>query len=183
MAMGPLATIDLAGLDVLHLMDKAHATRRPSKERASPILEQLYERGRLGQKAGVGYYRYEGRKRSTDPEVIALIEQTSAELGVERRKISPEEIIARLLHPLINEGARLLEEGIALRPGDIDIVYVHGYGFPAYRGGPMFWGQTIGLDKVVETARARAAVHGPRWAPAPLLLNLVQSGEPLIAPR
>ena len=183
MAMGPLATIDLAGLDVLHLMDKAHATRRPTKERASPILERLYEHGRLGQKAGMGYYRYEGRKRATDPEVIALIEQTSAELGIARRKISPDEIIARLLHPLINEGARLLEEGIALRPGDIDIVYVHGYGFPAYRGGPMFWGQTIGLDKVVDTARERAAVHGPRWATAPLLLNLIHSGEPLIPPR
>ena len=139
MAMGPLATIDLAGLDILHLMDKAHATRRPSKERASPILERLYERGRLGQKAGMGYYRYDGRKRSVDPEVITLIEQASRELGITRRKIPADEIVARLLHPLVNEGARLLGEGIALRPGDVDIVYVHGYGFPAYRGGPMFW--------------------------------------------
>ncbi len=183
MAMGPLAMIDLAGLDVLHLMDKAHAAKRPAGERASPILDRLYERGRLGQKSGAGYYRYDGRERSGDPDVIALIEETSEELGITRRHVPPEDIVARLLHPLINEGLRILEEGVALRPGDIDVVYVAGYGFPKYRGGPMFWGQTIGFDAVFETVRERAAVHGRRWSPTRLLERLAQSGDDLIPPR
>ena len=180
MAMGPLATIDLAGVDVVHLINKARAPLLAKGERISPIIERLHFHGRLGQKTGAGYYAYDGRKRSRDPETMGIIEHVSKELHITRRKISSGEIIARLLHPMINEGARILEQRIALRPGDIDVLYVHGYGFPAYRGGPMFWGQSIGLDTVIETARQCAERHGPRWAPAPLLEKLVENGEPLI---
>jgi 3-hydroxyacyl-CoA dehydrogenase len=132
--------------------------------------------GRLGQKSGKGFYRYEGRKRIVDPEVTALIEEVSRELGIRRRAIPDEEILDRLLHPLINEGARILEEGIAIRASDIDVVYVYGYGFPAYKGGPMFWGEESGLARVVETMRRLAPTHGARWRPAPLLERLALEG-------
>jgi 3-hydroxyacyl-CoA dehydrogenase len=174
-AMGPLAVRDLAGNDVGLMIRKRR--KLPPDERTSPILERLVERGRLGQKAGKGYYRYEGRARLPDPEVIALIEDVSRELGIQRRSIPDEEILARLLHPLVNEGAKVLADGTALRAGDIDIVYVYGYGFPAYRGGPLFWADTIGLDKVIATMQRLAPSHGTRWAPAPLLLKLAASGR------
>ncbi len=180
MAMGPLATIDLAGVDVVQLINKARAPLLPKGERVSPIIERLHFHGRLGQKTAKGYYAYDGRKRSPDPEAMGIIEHVSKELHIKRRKISSGEIVARLLHPMINEGARILEEHIALRPGDIDVLFVHGYGFPAYRGGPMYWGQSTGLEHVIETARDCAKRHGPRWAPAPLLETLVAKGEPLI---
>jgi 3-hydroxyacyl-CoA dehydrogenase len=174
-AMGPLAVRDLAGNDVGFMIRKGR--RLPADERWSPILERLVAQGRLGQKSGRGFYRYEGRARIPDPEVTALIEDVSRALGIERRAIPDEEILARLLHPLVNEGARIVAEGIAMRPGDIDVVYVHGYGFPAYRGGPMFWAEQAGLARVVETMRRLAPTHGARWAPAPLLEQLVASGK------
>ena len=174
-AMGPLAVRDLAGNDVgLSIRQRRQL---PADERTSPLLARLVERGRLGQKAGKGYYRYEGRTRHPDPEVSALIEEISRELGVQRRHITSEEILARLLHPLVNEGARILAEKIASRASDIDLVYVNGYGFPAYRGGPMFWADTIGLEKVVTTMQSLAPTHGTRWAPAPLLFALATSGR------
>jgi 3-hydroxyacyl-CoA dehydrogenase len=175
LAMGPLAVRDLAGNDVGFMIRKGR--RLPADERWSPILERLVAQGRLGQKSGRGFYRYEGRARIPDPEVTALIEDVSRGLGIERRAIPDEEILARLLHPLVNEGARIVAEGIAMRPGDIDVVYVHGYGFPAYRGGPMFWAEQAGLARVVETMRRLAPTHGARWAPAPLLEQLVASGK------
>ena len=174
-AMGPLAVRDLAGNDVGFMIRKGR--RLPADERWSPILERLVAQGRLGQKSGRGFYRYEGRTRIPDPEVTALIEDVSRTLGIERRAIPDEEILARLLHPLVNEGARIVAEGIAMRPGDIDVVYVHGYGFPAYRGGPMFWAEQAGLARVVETMRRLAPSHGARWRPAPLLEQLVASGK------
>jgi 3-hydroxyacyl-CoA dehydrogenase len=174
-AMGPLAVRDLAGNDVGLMIRKRR--KLPPDERTSPILERLVERGRLGQKAGRGYYRYEGRTRLADPEVSALIEDVSRELGVRRRAISDDEILARLLHPLVNEGAKILADGTALRAGDVDVVYVYGYGFPAYRGGPLFWADTIGLDQVIATMQRLAPSHGARWAPAPLLLELAASGR------
>ena len=174
-AMGPLAVRDLAGNDVgLSIRQRRQL---PADERTSPLLARLVERGRLGQKAGKGYYRYEGRTRHPDPEVSALIEEISRERGVQRRHITSEEILARLLHPLVNEGARILAEKIAGRASDIDLVYVNGYGFPAYRGGPMFWADTIGLEKIVTTMQSLAPTHGTRWAPAPLLLELAVSGR------
>jgi 3-hydroxyacyl-CoA dehydrogenase len=173
-AMGPLAVRDLAGNDIGWAIRKGR--RLPPDERWSPILERLVAAGRLGQKSGRGFYRYEGRARLADPEVLALIEQVSRELGIGRRAIPDEEILDRLLHPLVNEGARIVEEGIALRAGDVDVVYVNGYGFPAWRGGPMYWAQQSGLDRVVATMRRLAPTHGARWRPAALIERLAASG-------
>jgi 3-hydroxyacyl-CoA dehydrogenase len=174
-AMGPLAVRDLAGNDVGWLIRKAR--KLPPDERFSPILERLVTAGRLGQKAGRGFYRYEGRTRIPDPQVLGLIEAVSRDLGITRRNIPDEEILQRLLHPLVNEGARILEEGIALRAGDIDVVYINGYGFPAWRGGPMYWAQTQGLERVVSTMQGLAKTHGKRWGPAPLLKQLAESAR------
>lgn len=174
-AMGPLAVRDLAGNDVGLRIRKAR--RLPPDERTSPILARLVELGRLGQKSGKGFYRYEGRTRVPDPDVLALIESVSRELGVTRRAIPDEEIRDRLLHPLVNEGARILEEGIARHPGDIDVVYVHGYGFPGWRGGPMYWAEQAGLAKVVATMQRLAPTHGSRWRPAALLERCAAAGR------
>ena len=166
-AMGPLAVRDLAGNDVGFMIRKGR--RLPADERFSPILERLVAAGRLGQKVGRGFYRYEGRTRVADPEVLGLIEEVSRELHIKRRAIPDQEILDRLLHPLVNEGARIVEEGIALRASDIDVVYVNGYGFPAWRGGPMYWGQAAGLSRVVHTMEQLAKTHGARWGPTALL--------------
>ena len=174
-AMGPFAMRDLAGNDVGFLIRKGR--KLPADERWSPILERIVGTGRLGQKSGKGFYRYDGRTRIVDPEVTALIEGVSRELGIRRREIPDEEILDRLLHPLVNEGARILEEGIAIRAGDIDVVYVYGYGFPASRGGPMFWAEQSGLARVVDTMRRLAPSHGARWRPAPLLERLAAAGQ------
>ncbi len=174
-AMGPLAVRDLAGNDVGFLIRKGR--RLPPDERWSPILERLVAEGRLGQKSGKGFYRYEGRTRIADPQVTALIEAVSRERGIERRQIPEEEILERLLHPLVNEGARIVDEGIAIRASDIDVVYVNGYGFPAYKGGPMFWAEQAGLERVVRTMQRLAPTHGARWRPAPLLERLVAEGR------
>jgi 3-hydroxyacyl-CoA dehydrogenase len=173
-AMGPLAVRDLAGNDVGFAIRKRRLL--PADERWSPILERLVQAGRLGQKSGHGYYRYEGRARIPDPAVLELIEGVSRELGIARRPIADAEILERLLHPLINEGARLLEEGIAQRASDIDLVYVNGYGFPAWRGGPMYFGEQAGLARVVETMRRLSATHGQRWRPAALLERVAAAG-------
>ena len=174
-AMGPLAVRDLAGNDVGYLIRKGR--RIPSDERFSPILQRVYEAGRLGQKTGKGFYRYEGRTRIPDPQILTLIEGVSRDLGITRREIPDEEILTRLLHPLVNEGAKIVAEGIAIRAGDVDVVYVNGYGFPAYRGGPMFWAEQTGFGAVVETMRRLAPTHGQRWRPAPLLEELAASGK------
>ena len=174
-AMGPFAMRDLAGNDVGFMIRRGR--KLPADERWSPILERIVSAGRLGQKAGKGFYRYEGRTRIVDPEVTALIESVSRELGIRRREIPDEEILDRLLHPLVNEGARILEEGIAIRASDIDVVYVYGYGFPAYRGGPMFWAEQSGLQRVVDTVRRLAPTHGARWRPAALLERLAAAGQ------
>jgi 3-hydroxyacyl-CoA dehydrogenase len=115
--------------------------------------------------------------------VTALIEGVSRQLGTRRRDIPDEEILDRLLHPLVNEGARILEEGIALRAGDIDVVYVYGYGFPASKGGPMFWAEQSGLARVVETMRRLAPTHGARWSPSPLLERRAATGQGFGAAR
>ena len=174
-AMGPLAMRDLAGNDV------GWAIRRnrtlPPDERWSPILERMVAEGRLGRKSGHGFYRYEGGKRRHSPETLALIESVSRELGIERRVVGDEEILARLLHPLVNEGAKILAEGIALRSGDIDVVYIHGYGFPAYKGGPMYWAEREGLDAVIATLERLAPTHGRRWRPAERLIEAARAGS------
>ena len=180
-AMGPFAMRDLAGNDVGFLIRKGR--KLPADERWSPILERIVGTGRLGQKSGKGFYRYDGRTRIVDPEVTTIIEGVSHELGIRRREIPDEEILDRLLHPLVNEGARILEEGIAIRAGDIDVVYVYGYGFPASRGGPMFWAEQSGLARVVDTMRRLAPSHGARWRPAPLLERLAAAGQGWSAAR
>ncbi len=147
MAMGPLAVGDLAGLDVGWRIRKEYQHLTPKDQRVPLVADRLCERGHYGQKTGAGWYRYpEGSRTPTpDPEVEQLIEECARSAGITRRKISPAEIIERTVYALVNEGARILEEGFALRASDIDIVYVHGYGFPAYRGGPMWYADTVGL--------------------------------------
>ena len=143
------------------------------------MADRLCEIGRYGQKTGKGWYKYdENRKPSPDPEVTALIEKTAREFGIERRSITQEEIIERTIYALVNEGARILEEGIALRAVDIDIVYLNGYGFPAWRGGPMFYADTIGLENVLKKIQEFERRHGSDlWAPAPLLERLARAGK------
>jgi 3-hydroxyacyl-CoA dehydrogenase len=179
MALGPLATGDLSGLDVGWRVRKAFQHLDPPGTR--PFLADfLCERGRFGQKTGAGWYRYEPGSRTPipDPEVERLVAERAAANGTRPRPVGPEEIVERAVLALVNEGARILEEGIALRAGDIDIVYVHGYGFPAHRGGPMWYADTLGLpsvhDRLVELARE----HGDRWTPAPLLARLAREGRP-----
>jgi 3-hydroxyacyl-CoA dehydrogenase len=173
MAMGPLAVGDLAGLDVGYKARQA-LPDRPDHP-ATHVADQLVEMGRMGQKTGAGYYRYdpETRKRLADPEVEALIRAEAERLGIEPRTISDEEIVARVIYPLINEGARILEEGIAQRASDIDIVYIYGYGFPAHCGGPMFYADTVGTKAVYDKiCEFRDSLREVDWQPAPLLEKL-----------
>ena len=179
MAMGPIAVGDLAGLDIGY---KARQARTDVVQDAKThcIATALVEMGRMGQKTGAGYYKYDAatRARQNDPEVEALIREKAKELGIEQREISKQEIIDRLFFPLINEGALILEEGIAQRPGDIDIVYLYGYGFPVAKGGPMFYADEVGLKKVVERINEFAGTLGEEyWKPAPLLVKLANEGK------
>jgi 3-hydroxyacyl-CoA dehydrogenase len=178
MAMGPLAVGDLAGLDVGWRIRKEHAHLQKPGVRYPKVADRLCEMGRYGQKTGAGWYKYdENRNRIPDPEVDALIEQVAAEQGVKRRAITEEEIIERTQYALINEGAKILEEGIALRAVDIDIIYINGYGYPAWRGGPMWYGDTVGLKKVYERVNQFHKEHGELWEPAPLLKRLAEEGK------
>jgi 3-hydroxyacyl-CoA dehydrogenase len=178
MAMGPLATGDLAGLDVGWRIRKEYRHLQKPGLRQPFTEDRLCELGRFGQKTGAGWYKYdENRKASADPEVAALIRKWTSEAGIPQRQISSEEIVDRCLYALVNEGARILEEGYALRAVDIDIIYLHGYGFPAYRGGPMWYADTVGLKKVYERIREFQQRHGGWWEPAPLLKRLAEQGE------
>jgi len=177
MAMGMFAVDDLAGIDVAWRVrqELGHFTEPGVRK---PLVEDwLYAMGRYGQKTGKGWYTYgEDRKPRTDPEVLALIEQASREAGIVRRTIDGREIVERSVYALINEGARVLEEGFALRASDIDVIYVNGYGFPAWRGGPMFFADLTGLDRVLATIERFHREFGPRWRPAPLLQQLAREG-------
>lgn len=179
MAMGPLAVGDLAGLDVGWRIRKEYKHLVPAGERDTLVADRLCEMGRYGQKTGAGWYRYEsgGRTPVSDPEVEKIIEESARQAGIGRREIAPEEIVERTVYALVNEGALILEEGIALRAVDIDIIYVNGYGFPAYRGGPMWYADTVGLKKVYDRIRALEQQHGSLWKPAPLLRKLAESGR------
>lgn len=174
MPMGPVAMRDMAGIDVSVLVRKERIKTLPPGERLSPLQERMFEAGRLGQKNGRGFYRYEGRKRLPDPEAQAIIDAAARELGIAKREFTDEQIRDRLFMPLVNEGAKELEEGIAIRASDIDVTYVNGYGFPRLRGGPMHWGESIGLDKVLAMAEQLGADYGPRWRPSQLLERLVR---------
>jgi 3-hydroxyacyl-CoA dehydrogenase len=178
-AMGIFAVHDMAGNDVGYPTRKAQMATRPTDRRWNDIIMKLVELGRLGQKSGQGWYRYEAgdRRPLRDPELEAWIVAESARMGIQRRPIGDEEILERCLYGMVNEGARLLEHGIALRPSDIDIVYLTGYGFPAAQGGPMFMADRIGLPKVLAAVRRLHAEHGFWWQPAPLLERLVAEGR------
>lgn len=176
MAMGPNAVMDLAGIDVGWRVDQERKSSLPPGLRQPLVSSQLYEMNRYGQKTGAGWYRYEGRQALPDPTVQALIESTAEQAGIQRREISDTEILERTVYALINEGARILAEGIALRPVDIDITYVYGYGFPAWRGGPMMFADTEGLQKVYQRTCHYHQQHGPWWEPAPLLQELANRG-------
>jgi 3-hydroxyacyl-CoA dehydrogenase len=167
MAMGPLAMSDLAGIDVgWRIRQESRHLEKPGVRRPL-VADRLYELGRYGQKTGRGFSIYDAnRKPSPDPEVAEIARQ----VGVEQRAIGREEIVERCIYALINEGACILEEGIALRAVDIDVVYLNGYGFPAWRGGPMFYADTVGIGKVL--ARIEEL-----WTPAPLLRQLAESGK------
>src|SRR5262249_7701407 len=147
------------------------------------VADRLCEMGRYGQKTGAGWYRYPEGSRTPvpDPEVERLIEESARQAGIARRKITPEEIIARTVYALVNEGARILEEGIALRAVDIDIIYLQGYGFPAYRGGPMWYADTVGLWKVCERMAQFEKDHGRTWAAANLLKQLAETEKTFAA--
>jgi 3-hydroxyacyl-CoA dehydrogenase len=178
MAMGPLATGDLAGLDVGWRIRKEFRHLQKPGNRQPLIEDRLCESGRFGQKTGAGWYKYdENRKSSPDPQVADLIRQWTSEAGIPQREISAEEIVERCIYTLVNEGAQLLEEGIALRAVDIDIIYLNGYGFPAYRGGPMWYADTVGLTKVCERIREFQQRLGNWWEPAPLLQRLAEQGK------
>lgn len=179
MAMGPFQTGDLAGLDISWRIRKRLAATRPKELRYSPIADRLCEMGRLGQKTGAGWYRYEKGSRTPvpDPEVDALVKSVSAELGFTRREISDEEIIDRCLGALVNEGALILEEGLAARPSDIDVIWVHGYGFPRHRGGPMHWADYAGLTRLLDTVDSMHASQGPLVRPSALLRRLALEGR------
>jgi 3-hydroxyacyl-CoA dehydrogenase len=178
MAMGPLAVGDLAGLDVGWRIRKEHKHLEKPGVRTPLIADRLCELDRFGQKTGAGWYKYdETRNRIPDPEVEKLIEEIAATAGIKRRAISEEEIIERTQYALINEGAKILEEGIALRAVDIDIIYINGYGYPAWRGGPMWYANTIGLKRVYERVLQFHEEHGELWTPAPLLKKLAEEGR------
>ena len=177
MAMGPLAVGDLGGLDVAYRIRKEYRHLEKPGARQPFLEDRLVEKGRLGQKTGAGWYRYDAERRaSSDPEIPAMVEGWVRESGIRQRPIAAEEIVEREIYSLVNEGARILEEGYALRAGDIDTIYVNGYGFPAYRGGPMWYADTVGVKQVYERVCEFHQRHGVLWEPARLLKELAESG-------
>jgi len=179
MAMGPLAMGDLAGLDVGYKARQAR-TDLPDDPKLYRMGTLLVEMGRHGQKTGAGFYKYDPqtRQRMSDPEIESMIKEEAAKLGIEQRPISDEEILQRCFYPLINEGALILEEGIAQRPSDIDVVYVFGYAFPAAKGGPMHYADHVGLKNVYDKICEFRDMYGEQyWKPAPLLEKLAKEGK------
>jgi 3-hydroxyacyl-CoA dehydrogenase len=181
MAMGPFRMFDLAGNDVSWQIRKRRLAERPDLK-YSRIADRICELGRFGQKTGAGWYRYAPGQREAipDPAVEELVVAHSRELGVERRAIGDDEIVDRCILALVNEGARILEEGISLRASDIDLVYLAGYGVQPWRGGPMFHADTLGLAHVVRALERFARTpHGDPdfWRPAPLLARLAAQGR------
>ena len=177
MAMGIFAVDDMGGIDLAYRVKQEYAYLRQPGERVPLVLDKLYEMGRWGQKRGAGWYRYdETRAPIPDPEVNALIESTARDAGIARRTITPQEIVERCMYIMINEGARILEEGHASRAADIDVIYCTGYGFPSYRGGPMWYADTVGLKNVFARVDEFHKRHGHLWEPAPLLRRLADEG-------
>jgi 3-hydroxyacyl-CoA dehydrogenase len=181
--VGPFGMQDIAGIDVgwriRQYLKSAGKTRAEGPQSAVP--DRLYEMGRYGQKTGAGWYRYEpgSRTRIPDPVVEEIAAEEAAKRGVTRRVVSDEQIIARIMTALANEGAQVLADGYAIRASDIDVVYVHGFGFPRHRGGPMFYADTVGLPTVLSRVNEYRARFGDYWQPAPLLERLVAEGRML----
>ncbi|MCA9073651.1 MAG: enoyl-CoA hydratase/isomerase family protein [Planctomycetaceae bacterium] len=175
MAMGPLAVADLAGIDVGIRVHQENVDQIPDGYRTALVGQKLFDMGRYGQKTGAGWYKYEGRTPVSDPEINQLVIDTAREAGIEQREIGDQEILERCLYSLVNEGAKLLEEGIALRSVDIDMIYIMGYGFPAFRGGPMKAADIIGLKEVYDRVCHYNDQYGQWWEPAPLLKQLAES--------
>jgi len=177
MAMGIFAVDDMGGLDLAWRVRQEYKHLEKPGVRVPLVLERLFHMGRLGQKTGAGWYRYdESRKAISDPVVESLIETTAKQAAILRRTIRDEEIIERCMYVMINEGARILDEGHAQRAGDIDTIYLTGYGFPAYRGGPMWYADTVGLKKIYDRILEFQRQHGEWWEPAPLLKRLAEEG-------
>jgi 3-hydroxyacyl-CoA dehydrogenase len=171
--MGPFAMNDLAGLDI---------GWKAETSTGSTVRELMCESGRRGQKNGRGYYTYdpETREPTPDPEVVDLIRGFARSQGIEQRDVTDQEVLERCLYPMVNEGAKILEEGIAIRGSDIDVVWVNGYGWPVYRGGPMYWADSIGLPEVVARIDHYASTIGGRhWELSPLLARLAADGGKL----
>jgi 3-hydroxyacyl-CoA dehydrogenase len=177
MPMGPFTMSDMAGVDVGYLVRREAGIEIGSKN--SAVGDNLYDMGRHGQKTSAGFYDYEEGSRVPQPsaEVEAMIKEVAAKFDVEQREFSEEEIVQRCIYPLINEAARILEEGIALRPSDVDMVWINGYGFPPYRGGPMHFADSEGVKKVYDTIVGFREKYGDHWQPAPLLEKLANEGE------
>jgi 3-hydroxyacyl-CoA dehydrogenase len=171
--MGPFAMSDLAGLDVGWRIRKGRGMK-------SPVADRICELGRFGQKTGAGYYRYEPGNRTPlpDVEIEKIIVDVAAAQGITRRPITDEEILRRLLYPMVNEAAKILDEKIAIRASDIDVIWVYGYGWPVYRGGPMFWADSLGLrairDRMLEFKKASGEDF---WTPAAFLNRLADAGK------
>jgi 3-hydroxyacyl-CoA dehydrogenase len=177
--MGPFAMSDLSGIDVAWHIAKSRGAQAKGR---TDVIERLVERKRLGQKTMAGYFKYDkevgkGREPIADPEVEALFADEARKAGIAPRAVTDDEIRDRLLYALVNRGAYLLEEGVALRPGDIDIVYVYGYGFPPHRGGPMWYADEVGVDVVYARVEEFRRDFGPQWAPSPLLAEIAKSGS------
>jgi 3-hydroxyacyl-CoA dehydrogenase len=177
--IGPFATADLSGLDIGYDSRQRRAAQNPNY-RKMPIADAIVEMGRLGQKTGAGWFRYEKGDRTPhpDPEVARIIKEKAAEMGVEQRTFSNEEILRRLLFASVNEACKILEEGKAYRASDIDVMWLNGFGFPRYRGGLMYWADGIGVAEVYRQIAAWHQRYGERWAPAPLLRRLAETGTP-----
>ena len=165
-----------AGLDVGYRIRKERKLTGEAAQHAR-VADKIVEMGRHGQKTGAGYYKYDvNRKRQVDPEIEALIRAEAEALQIKQRHIPADEIVERCLLRLANEGAKILDEGIALRASDCDVMYLNGYGFPAWRGGPMWQADNMGLKKVAERIKAYEAKYGARWKIAPLIEKLAAEG-------
>jgi len=179
--MGLYLMRDMAGLDVGWRIRQYREQFRDKTLRYSPIADRLCELGRFGQKTGAGYYQYDGRSGSPDASVEALIEQVARERKIERRAVGDEEIVTRVLTAMANEGLKIVGEGIALREGDIDTAYVHGYGFPRHQGGPMYWAAQRGWAEIHDTVSRMHASQGTLWAPAPLLAERARRSPAVVS--
>ncbi|MCQ4293354.1 3-hydroxyacyl-CoA dehydrogenase NAD-binding domain-containing protein [Pseudomonas stutzeri] len=179
MAMGPFAMRDLSGLDIGQAIRKRQRATLPAHLDFPTVSDKLCEAGMLGQKTGAGYYRYEPGNRTPqeNPELAPMLEAASREKGIERQTLDEQYIVERCIFALVNEGAKILEEGIAQRASDIDVIYLNGYGFPAFRGGPMFYADSVGLDRVLARVKELHARCGDWWKPAPLLEKLAAEGR------